>query len=64
MSNLKKTTLLSPVYPGNETTWILTVPPVYPVDFLSRLGFRGESVISLRLGKRLVNFLQVSVERD
>ena len=37
MSNLKK---LSPVSPGNETAWILTGPPEYPADLLSR-RFRG-----------------------
>ena len=38
MSNLKNT--LPPVSPGNETAWILTGPPEYPADLLSR-RFRG-----------------------
>ena len=32
--------MLSPVSPGNETAWILTRPPVYLADLLSR-RFRG-----------------------
>ena len=32
--------ILSPVSPGNETAWILTGPPAYPADLLSR-RFRG-----------------------
>ena len=55
MSNLKT---LSPVYPGNETAWILTGPPVYPADLVSR-RFRGKSVVKLSLGKLLVDLLQV-----
>ena len=50
--------MLSPVYPGNETAWMLTGPPVYPADLLSR-RFRGESIIRLSLGKLLVNLWQV-----
>ena len=50
--------ILSPVYPGNKTHWILTRPTVYSADLLSR-RFRGESVIGLSLGKLLVNLLQV-----
>ena len=55
-SNLKNT--LPRVSPGNETAWILTGPPEYPADQLSR-RLRGESVIRLSLGKLLVNLLQV-----
>ena len=38
MSNLKNTL---PVHPGNAIAWMLTGPPVYPADLLSR-RFRGE----------------------
>ena len=49
-----------PVYTGNETAWILTGPPVYPADLLSRRFRGGECyVIRLSLGKLLVNLLQV-----
>ena len=37
--------MFSPPYPGNETAWMLTRPPVYLAGLLSRrLG--GESVMS------------------
>ena len=36
---------------------------MYPADLLSR-RFRGEGVISLSLGKLLVNLLQVSKRRN
>ena len=56
MSNLK---IPSPVYPGNETAWIIdrsariSGPTCYPAVS------GGESAIWLSLGKLLVNLLQV-----
>ena len=50
ISKLKST--LAPVYPGNETAWILAGPPVDPADLVSRRFIRGgKSVIRLSLGK-------------
>ena len=43
MSNLN---CALPVYPGNGTAWILTRPPVYPTDRLSR-RFRGRVLYRL-----------------
>ena len=61
---LEENDILSAVSPGNETAWILTGPPVYPADLLSR-RFRGEGgVTRLSLGKLLVNLLQVVKRAD
>ena len=61
MSNLNT---LPGVSPGNETARILTGPPVYPVDLVSR-RFRGGKyyVIRLSLGKQLVD-LSASGQTD
>ena len=39
MSNLQQT--LPGMDPGNETAWILTGPPEYPADLVSRRSRRG-----------------------
>ena len=49
--------ILFPRYPQEKrTAWILARPAVYPADLLSRRS-RGEGIVRLSLGRRLVNLL-------
>ena len=61
MSNMKNT--LPDIPRKNETAWILTRPPVTrPTCYPAVSG--GKSVIRLRVGKLLVNLLQVVQRTD